>query len=441
MKMKKIKILYVEDNHANIALVRRLLSNAGYDVLVAEDGMEGIKVARQELPHLILMDINLPGMDGYEASTKIKGMAQLKEVPIVAVTANVNPGDRERSLAAGCDGYISKPINVKTFVGEIEKYLGGKKERLKKSEESAYLKEYSQRLVDALEEKIEDLERSNEELGAANDDLKMSKIALEDAYERLLEMDRIKSDFVANVSHELRTPLTSIKSYTEILYDEIEELDVDEQRRFLGIIDREADRLTRLICDLLDLRKMESGEMSWRDKELDIAGLIEETIHDCHSYASSRGTKISLQVEGDIPMIFIDRDKIKQVTTNLLSNAIKFSPEGAGEVEVSIDISGDMSTEVAKGPGNKSDIVVSVRDYGVGIEEGDLDNLFSRFYQGKSSESVAKTAGTGLGLSISRDIVEHYGGRIWAESILGDGATFRFSLPVEIGNETLVGNG
>ena len=438
MVMKKGKILYVEDNHANIALVKRLLSDAGYDVLVAEDGMEGIKAARQKLPHLILMDINLPGMDGYEASTKIKGMEQLKEVPIVAVTANVNPGDRERSLAAGCDGYISKPINVKTFVGEIEKYLSGKKERLKKSEESAYLKEYSQRLVDALEEKIEDLERSNEELEAANDDMKMSKIALEDAYERLLHMDRMKSDFVANVSHEFRTPLTSIKSYTEILYDEIEELDVDEQRRFLGIIDREADRLTRLVCDLLDLRKMESGEMSWRDKELDIAGLIEETIHDCRSYASSRGTKISLQVEGDMPMIFIDKDKIKQVTTNLLSNAIKFSPEGAGEVEVSIDmlgdISGDISTEVAKGSGNKSDIVVSVRDYGVGIEEGDLDNLFNRFYQGKSSESVAKTAGTGLGLSISRDIVEHYGGRIWAESILGAGATFRFSLPVETAN-------
>jgi CheY-like chemotaxis protein len=114
--MRKIKILYVEDNHANIALVRRLLSDAGYDVLVAEDGMEGIRVARRELPHLILMDINLPGMDGYEASTKIKGMEQLKEIPIVAVTANVNPGDRERSLAAGCDGYISKPINVKSFV-------------------------------------------------------------------------------------------------------------------------------------------------------------------------------------------------------------------------------------------------------------------------------------------------------------------------------------
>jgi signal transduction histidine kinase len=278
-------------------------------------------------------------------------------------------------------------------------------------------------------------------LEAANDDLKTSKIALEDAYERLLHLDRMKSDFVANVSHELRTPLTSIKSYTEILYDEIEELDVDEQRRFLGIIDREADRLTRLICDLLDLRKMESGEMSWRDKELDIAGLIEETIHDCRSYASSRGTKISLQVEGDMPMIFIDRDKIKQVTTNLLSNAIKFSPEGDGEVEVSIDmlgdISGDMSTEEVKGACNKSDIVVSVRDYGVGIEEGDLDNLFNRFYQGKSSESVAKTAGTGLGLSISRDIVEHYGGRIWAESILGDGATFRFSLPVSVADKTL----
>ncbi len=112
---EKTKILYVEDNPVNMALVKRLLVGAGYKVLEAGNGVEGIRVAKEEVPALIIMDINLPDMGGHEASTKIKGMEALKDIPIVALTANVLPGDRERSLTAGCDGYITKPIDIKNF--------------------------------------------------------------------------------------------------------------------------------------------------------------------------------------------------------------------------------------------------------------------------------------------------------------------------------------
>ncbi len=421
---EKIKILCVEDSGINLALIRKLLLDAGYEVLEAADGMEGIRIASEKMPDLILMDINLPGMDGYEASTKIKSLDHLKDTPIVALTANVMPGDRERTLAAGCDGYIPKPIDIQTFIREVERYLRGKRERLRGSEESVYLKEYSIKLVDSLEEKINELNNLNRELETANEKLRESHRELKDAYDRLLFMDRIKSDFVANVSHELRTPLTSIKSFTEILYEEIDDLDIDQQRKFLGIINREAERLTRLIGDLLDLKKMESGEIAWHDSEFDIVELSRETIGECSFYASSRGVELCFLHEGEIPPINADRDRMKQVLTNLLSNAVKFSPHGSGRVEVEIVL-----VEKTGGGGDR-EIVVSVKDNGPGIDPSEHESIFKRFYRTKNTTAEMKVAGTGLGLPICRDIVEHYGGRIWVESREGMGAKFIFSLPL-----------
>ncbi len=157
-------ILYIEDNFENKLLVRRLLENAGYNVLEADDGISGIQLAMEKRPDLIIMDINIPGMDGYEATTKIKAIESLAKTPIVALTANVMKGDREKSLVAGCDGYMQKPINPDTFVDTIEEYFSGRRDLVKPAEQSHYLKQYSQKLVDRLEEKILELEQKNKEL-------------------------------------------------------------------------------------------------------------------------------------------------------------------------------------------------------------------------------------------------------------------------------------
>ncbi len=156
--MKK-KILYVEDNKENLQLISRILEAAGYEMVVAEDGVSGLAVARRERPDLILMDINLPDMDGYAAATLIKSITGLSRTPLVALTANVMKGDRERTLAAGCDGYIPKPINVKSFVAEVEAYLDGKKDDVAPKEESVYLKEHNLHLVERLEREITELKR------------------------------------------------------------------------------------------------------------------------------------------------------------------------------------------------------------------------------------------------------------------------------------------
>lgn len=158
------KILYIEDNFENKLLVRRLLESAGYLVLEADDGLSGIHMAIENQPDLIIMDINIPGMDGYEATTKIKAVDDLASTPIVALTANVMKGDREKSLVAGCDGYLQKPINPDNFIQTIEEYMSGRQDKVDEKEQSHYLKKYSQKLVVRLEEKIVELEQKNREL-------------------------------------------------------------------------------------------------------------------------------------------------------------------------------------------------------------------------------------------------------------------------------------
>lgn len=159
-------ILQIEDNEANRTLVRRVLEARGYSVFDAEDGLSGIRRAQEIRPTLILMDINIPGLDGYEAATRIRSIKGLEDTPIVAVTASTTRGDRERSLSAGCIGYIQKPIDIKIFPLQVEEFLSGKQESLTLEEERSHLRDYSQRLVTRLQEKVMSLEVKTQQLEA-----------------------------------------------------------------------------------------------------------------------------------------------------------------------------------------------------------------------------------------------------------------------------------
>src|SRR5213594_3518902 len=158
---KKPKVLYIEDNRENRMLVRAVLEAAGYTIVEAEDGLAGIEAAIREEPALILLDINLPGVDGYEAVAILKSFPNLANTPVIAVTAYAMQGDRQRTLVAGCDGYIQKPINVDMFPRQVAEFLGGKRERVEAQEEGVYLRELNQRLVYRLLNQVEELKRLN----------------------------------------------------------------------------------------------------------------------------------------------------------------------------------------------------------------------------------------------------------------------------------------
>jgi PAS domain S-box-containing protein len=244
---------------------------------------------------------------------------------------------------------------------------------------------------------------------------------LEKANQRLKELDKLKDNFLSTVSHELRTPLTSIKSFAEILlaYEE----DRPTQKEFLGIINEEAERLTRLINDFLDLSKIQAGRMQWETTEVSVPWVIETAVNANHALLNKTQLKLANETEPDLPMVWSDKDRLAQVVTNLLSNAIKFTPEG-GQISIRAHLVKKESPDETQNM-----VEVRVKDSGIGIAPEHHQTIFEKFSQvGDTLKDRPK--GTGLGLPICKEIVEHYGGKIWVESALGKGSTFSFTLPI-----------
>ncbi len=262
-----------------------------------------------------------------------------------------------------------------------------------------------------LEEKAATLKQMSDHLEEL---VKQRTAELETANSQLLQLNRIKSDFVSVVSHELRTPLTSIKSFVEILKDDVETLDINTQRRFLSIINDESDRLGRLINDLLDLQKMDAGKTAWKDRPINLAEVLRKSVELFTPLYRGKGLLLELNLERDDSLIVLDVDRIRQLIANLLSNALKFTERGSVVVA--------MITTAAE-------ITVSVTDSGIGIPPDEIDKVFEGFHQVDSSET-REIGGSGLGLTICKEIVEHYGGHIGVVSRLGEGSCFSFVLPL-----------
>ncbi|WP_404379836.1 ATP-binding protein [Caenispirillum salinarum] len=272
-------------------------------------------------------------------------------------------------------------------------------EVLKILEETSQVIEYSQRL----EQKSRELERTTAELREAN--------------RRLQELDRLKDEFLSTVSHELRTPLTSIRSFSEILTDN-PDLTREEVERFLGIIMRESERLTRLIDQLLDLARLQAGHGDWNMAPVSVREALEHACGVVNALYTERRIGLSLEIKGDteVAPVHADRDRLTQVFVNLLSNAAKYAPPQSGQVAVKAECGRD-------------DWRVSVADNGPGIPPDRREQVFDRFVQVPEAEGGRPGGGTGLGLAISRQIIEHFGGHIWVEASPQGGALFRLILP------------
>lgn len=231
--------------------------------------------------------------------------------------------------------------------------------------------------------------------------------------EALRELDRLRGELLANVSHELRTPLASIKGFTSTLLQPDVKWSEDEQRDFLQSIDQEADRLTRLINDLLDISRLEAGALTLEKCNCQISEILDSVSSRLANLTEHH--QLGVRVPSGLSSVFVDEARIGQVLTNLVENATKYSREGR-PITIEAQLADDR-------------IIVSVADRGVGIPLELLDRVFDRFYQTESIVTGRKR-GTGLGLSICRGIVEAHGGKIWVESKVGEGSRFSFSLPI-----------
>ncbi|MBK6357806.1 MAG: histidine kinase [Betaproteobacteria bacterium] len=269
-------------------------------------------------------------------------------------------------------------------------------------------------VLDILDEATQ-VRAHSRELEAKQRELEAATTELREANERLRELDRMKDDFISTVTHELRTPLTSIRALSEMLHED-PRLDLADRSRFLGIIVTEAERLTRLINQILDMAKMESGRAEWTTSEVDMGEVARESMASLEQLFREKGVVLEGDIPSSLPSVLADRDRLTQVMINLLSNAVKFVPGGTGRVLVRVSGAADL-------------VRVEVHDNGPGLTAEECIVIFEKFRQGGNT-MTDKPQGTGLGLPISRQIVEYFGGNLWVESEPGAGANFIFTVPV-----------
>ena len=253
-----------------------------------------------------------------------------------------------------------------------------------------------------------ELQRKTDELERVGDELKRSN-------ERLTHTDRMKDDFLSTVTHEIRTPLTSIRALSEIVYD-YPDLKSDERQHFLGTVIKETERLSRLINQVLDLERYDSGLYVLQYDKFSPRELINEALVSLHQLARERQVSIRFNSQDYLPEIIADRDRLMQVLVNLLSNALKFTETEKGAVVLDAYYENDV-------------IYFRITDNGQGVDIKFQELIFDKFYQAQN-QTTRKPKGSGLGLAICRRIVELHGGQIWVNSKVGDGATFTFKIPI-----------
>ncbi|WP_284614650.1 sensor histidine kinase [Aquabacterium humicola] len=298
-----------------------------------------------------------------------------------------------QNLLAGAIGAASARVMLASVVQEEPLSMD---EVLDILDEASQVIAYSRQL----EQKSRELQAATTELRAAN--------------ARLQELDRLKDDFISTVTHELRTPLTSIRAFSEILHND-PRLELEKRRQFIGIIVKESERLTRLINQVLDLAKLESGKAEWHPTEVDLKEVVEDAVSTTSQLLSEQRIELQLDLPAAVPRVQADRDRLLQVMLNLLSNAAKFCDRASGRIGVRLQVLPQA-------------LQIDVHDNGPGIAAADHDSIFEKFRQ-VGDALTGKPQGTGLGLPISRQIVEHFGGRLWVASAPGQGATFSFTLP------------
>ncbi len=385
------RVLHIEDDPVNRLLVRKILSGAGFEVVDAPDGLEGLRIARADRPDIVLVDLNIPGLDGYEVTLRLRGEKSLRDVPIVAITAE---GDRQTSLAVGCDGFIQKPIDVRSFASTMMGFLQGKREKVSPVESDEHLRAQSQRIVARLEAKVAELS---------------------DANMRLREAERARTAFYRNVSHELATPMTPIVGYVRLLADEELGALNPSQKKALRAMDECVARLRALIDNLLDVTGLEAGTLRFVHVDYDVATVVRRVMRNAEPRLQERTIKLVAEVPEQRMPAWGDGERLVRALAHVVDNAVKFTPPG-GVVGVRLERRG-------------SQYVVCIADTGPGIPREMLQRVLEPFYQGDGSPTRLH-GGTGIGLAIARRVAEALGGSLHLVSPANEriaGITFRGS--------------
>lgn len=496
-------LLIVDDTPENVRLLSAILGKQGYEVRKALSGAMAFLAIKAGRPDLILLDVMMPNMDGFEVCRRLKADPTTQDIPIIFLSAADTPAYKVEAFRAGGEDYITKPFQVEEVLArvehqltlarlrqaletqnqqlqveisqrqEVERTLARSNALLRAQAEASldgilvvdehrHIVSYNQRFCDLWQVSPVDLANLSltdlvqqtarrlidpgafiqqfEELFSGPSLTRAHQLILSDGrtfdfystpicklssdiYGRVcfmrditerLAMERMKNEFIAVVSHELRTPLTAIHGALGLLATSQLGTLTERGQRLVEIANKNTDRLVRLVRDLLEMDRLDSGRALMSPQTCNAANLVTQAIESVLTLADASNIHLNAQV---MPILLeADPDRIIQVLINLLGNAIKFSESGS-DVWVSVAAHGEQ-------------VQFEVKDAGPGIPADQLEAVFDRFHQVDASDS-RRRGGTGLGLAICRSIVQQHGGRIWATSPPGQGCTFSFTLPAQ----------
>ena len=377
------RILIVDDAPANIQMLVEILGPE-YEILIATDGLDGLESALEHIPDVILLDVEMPGLDGYQVCTQLKADPVTQGIPVLFLTSRDDTQDEATGLALGAIDYITKPFNPAVVSTRIKNQLELKRHR--------------------------------------EDQEKVAR-GLREAREAAEQASQAKSLFLANMSHEIRTPMNAIMGLTHLcLQTEL----TPQQQDYLNKVHGSANALLHLINDILDLSKIEAGKMSLEAVPFHLEDVLNDVSTLVSIKAQAKGLEIIFATARGVPHLLVgDPIRLGQILANLVGNAVKFTA------------SGDILVSVARVQEIQDPVVLkcAVRDTGIGMTPDQMDRLFQAFSQADES-TTRNYGGTGLGLTISRHLVERMGGTLGVESELGRGSTFFFTLHCGIPEDT-----
>ncbi len=385
-------VLVVDDIAANRNLLGETLEPEGYEVLLAMNGAMALKVAAKARPGVILLDVNMPDMDGYEVCAKLKTDPTLAEIPVIFITANDDMESLVRGFQVGGVDYISKPFKRQEVLMRIETHL--KIHALTKA-----------------------LEASNEALAEKNIALQDEVARRRQAEEKANGANEAKSRFLSFISHEMRSPLNAIIGFSEELSENLNPQDDPDSLEDARSILRSGKHLLGLINNLLDLSKIESGKMTLSLEKFCPESLVKELSKDVEPLIRKAHNTLKLDCAEIAPEVTADATKTKQVLLNLISNAAKFTREGNISVRLGME--------------TPDKIRIDVTDSGIGMSSEEVDRLFQA-YQQANEHTSNRYGGTGLGLVISRHYCRLMDGDLTVKSEQGSGSTFTMTLPVDV---------
>jgi signal transduction histidine kinase len=427
-------ILVVDDKAVNRSILTTLLGYGGHRTLEASNGSEALDKTRGENPDLVITDILMPNMDGYELVQKLQELDAARRPQVIFYSATYLEEDAQ-ALARSCgvSHVLTKPAEPEQILKIVDEALACGRADLPRVYESTPTIEAVRVLSNKLYRKVEEVKDLNAQLEQRITErtaslASVNRLLQQHIYERQKAEDqaaqsreeqlKMKGEFLSHVSHELRSPLTAVHQFTTILLDGLGGPLTSDQHEYLEITLRNVNQLKCMIDDLLEASRADTRKLTIRRSSISVADVIDQAVKSHSAIAAEKGISLKTDVSPDLPRVYADPVRISQVLTNLLDNAVKFSLP-----------SSVITIHAHTFKDDPSFLCVSVADCGCGIAPEDFERIFDRLYQ-LPKPGEAGRRGLGLGLFICKEIVGRHDGRIWVSSESGKGSTLLFTLPV-----------